>query len=1208
MLNIRTKQALFSLVMCICLMSGIIPSMQAQASIPNVTLQKYMLVDQFGYRPGDDKVAVLVDPQTGYNSADAYIPGNTLEVRRVSDDHVMFTGSPTVWNNGATQSSSGDRGWWFNFSSVTAEGEYYIYDVQGSFKSYNFTIDENVYKDVLKAAIKTFYYQRIGTPHLPEHAGAAYADGAAFVGPHQDSQARNVFDRNNPATERDLSGGWMDAGDYNKYVTYTAQPVNELLSAYEQNQAIFTDDYDIPESGNGIPDVLDEVKWELDWLKKMQDSDGGVLLKVGVPSSGGIGEFANPPSAITSYRYYLPKASSSTIITSLNFAHAALVYRDFPSLKSYADDLQQRAIKAWDWYQANPKSDNADQGEIEAGDADMSIQSQAQIATVASAYLFALTGEAKYHAEFKNNYKTTWPLSDGYWGMYYGEQAEGVMFYTTLPNADPVVKAHILERRDVQDFDEAFNDNDDLYRSFVPDFSYHWGSLQVRARLGATAYDFVQYEINPSKKDNYNKRAQNILHYFHGVNPTGFTYLTNMSEYGAESSISQIYHSWFADGSQWDLAPPGFVPGGPSTQYSGTSSPPLGQPMQKMYKDWNGISWEWPNNVDASWEITENGIYYQAAYVKLLAKFVPAPPLPTEAPSVPMALSAQPTGTTSIALQWSKSAAASGYDIEVDGIVQDNGPSIAYTHEGLAHGSTHEYRVRAKNSIGMSAWSSVISAVTDVPPPRPAIPDHMTASATSSFTVEVNWNPSSGATKYEIEVDGVSVDIGNFTSYMHKGLASTSTHSYRVRAKNSGGISDWGPLATVTTPKAPPTNVIDLSHNGTNGYTFGQASDQVKRYQTFIADSYPILTSLDVMIRKAGAPGNVTVELYAANDNKPSGHALASTTIAASSVSDDYAIVNARIPFIGLKAGTEYAIVLGQSTPGEGGIYEWLAGFDVNGSYDYGKRTVNEWVDESHIGDGWMMLHVAQSPGPQPSVPAVPSGAVAVATSAASATVSWNAAQGASSYEVEIDGSTMYASTTQLSYDHSGLAAGSSHSYRIRAKNESGTSEWTSYIAITIQQPSSSVIDISHNGSEGFTFGETRDQVKRWQMFVANTKQSLTKVQVKVRKFGSTSNMTVSLFATKNNKPTGSALANVTVPASSISEDFEVINVPMTYSGLASGATYAIVLGQVKNSNYTTYEWSTSEVSSSLRSGKYSGDKWIDESSIGDGWLKLFVE
>ncbi|QMV42678.1 glycoside hydrolase family 9 protein [Cohnella cholangitidis] len=1192
-------------LICICMCVGSWPVSTANAAIPGATVQKYIMVDQFGYRPNDDKVAVLVDPQVGYNASDSYTPGSTLQVRRASDDAVVFAGAPQIWNQGATQEKSGDRGWWFDFSSVTTEGDYYIYDVEGNFKSYEFKIAADVYKEVLKAAIKTFYYQRIGTPHLAEHAGAAFADGPAFVGPHQDMQARNVFDRNNPATERDLSGGWMDAGDFNKYPTFTAQPINELLSAYEQNPDIFTDDYNIPESGNGIPDVLDEVKWELDWLKKMQESDGGVLMKMGVPGDGKIGEFNNPPSTSTIYRYYLPKSSASTIVTALNFAHAANTLQNFPTLQSYAADLKERAIKAFNWYQTNPKTENADHYEIEAGPSDVPLAQQAQVATVAAAYLFALTGDQTYHTYFKNNYGTTWPMSDAYWGLYYGEQADGVMFYTTLPNADPAVKAHILERRDLHDFSQEFTDNDDLYRSFVPDFSYHWGSLQVRARSGASSYDFVQYDINPQKRANFDKKAQNVLHYFHGVNPLGLTYLTNMEEYGAENPIKQIYHEWFSHGSQWDYAPPGFVPGGPSEQYSGTEFPPRDQPAQKMYKDWNGTDDPWHN--DKAWEITENGIYYQAAYVKLLAKFVTAPPAPTEPPGVPVGVVAAATGTTSIKVNWTKPTGATGYDIEVDGVAQNNGPALALEHTGLAPGSTHSYRVRAKNNLGTSEWSAPVTAVTEVPPLPPEAPVGLNAAATSAFDIAVNWDASARATSYDIEVDGTIVVNGALTSYAHTGIASTSTHSYRVRATNSGGTSEWSAVVSATTPQAPPTSVIDVSHNGTQGYTFGQSSDQVTRYETFVASPYPELTGVEVKIRKGGSPGNVTVELYETIDNKPTGSALASATIAAGSVTEDYQVLSAALKYSGLQYGKKYAIVLGQTNPGVGGGYEWLAGTDVNSGFEFGKYTGSSYVDESHIGDGWMKLYVALSSDPQPQPPAVPAGVTAGAASNSSIALSWAAVTGATGYEIEIDGSSAYVSTTNTSYVHDGLAAGTSHTYKVRATNSAGTSGWSAFVTATTGQASSSVIDLSHNGTDGYTFGEKQDQIKRWQTFAANANSKLSKVELKLRKFNNASNLTVSLYATEDNKPTGSALATATVKSASVSEDFAVVSVPLAYSGLTNGTVYAIVLGQSTNSDFSNYEWCTSEVSASLKYGKYSGGKWIDESGIGDGWLKAYV-
>ena len=133
----------------------------------------------------------------------------------------------------------------------------------------------------------------------------------------------------------------------------------------------------------------------------------------------------------------------------------------------------------------------------------------------------------------------------------------------------------------------------------------------------------------PNDGSIYRQRALEILHYFHGVNPLGMTYLTNMYLAGATKSANEIYHSWFQTRTKWSDArtsecgpPPGYVPGGPNANAAAdgvptSMRPPTGQPPQKSYRDWNGI---WP---DASWTVTEPAIYYQSAYVKLLSAFVP---------------------------------------------------------------------------------------------------------------------------------------------------------------------------------------------------------------------------------------------------------------------------------------------------------------------------------------------------------------------------------------------------------------------------------------------------------------------------------------------------------------------------------------------------------------------------------------------------------
>ena len=108
---------------------------------------KFIRIDQFGYFPNSKKVAVIADPQTGFNSAEAFNPGtgaNQYQVLRWSDDAIVFSGTIQAWNGGATHTQSGDRGWWFDFSSVTTEGSYYIFDVANNVGSYRFEIDEQV--------------------------------------------------------------------------------------------------------------------------------------------------------------------------------------------------------------------------------------------------------------------------------------------------------------------------------------------------------------------------------------------------------------------------------------------------------------------------------------------------------------------------------------------------------------------------------------------------------------------------------------------------------------------------------------------------------------------------------------------------------------------------------------------------------------------------------------------------------------------------------------------------------------------------------------------------------------------------------------------------------------------------------------------------------------------------------------------------------
>ncbi len=138
-------------------------------------------------------------------------------------------------------------------------------------------------------------------------------------------------------------------------------------------------------------------------------------------------------------------------------------------------------------------------------------------------------------------------------------------------------------------------------------------------------FNMNHYGLNPANATNYTNAATGFLHYLHGVNPTGYSFLSNMGAHGAEFSIPSLYHGWFNDGTVWDevgvspIGPaPGFLPGGPNPYFhpdpncNCVISPPENQPIQKSFKSWNT---GWPEN---SWELSEVAIYTQASYLRLL--------------------------------------------------------------------------------------------------------------------------------------------------------------------------------------------------------------------------------------------------------------------------------------------------------------------------------------------------------------------------------------------------------------------------------------------------------------------------------------------------------------------------------------------------------------------------------------------------------------
>jgi hypothetical protein len=697
-----------------------------QAGPVNTTY--HIKVDQFGYLPASKKVAIIADPQAGFNAAEAFSPGtgvNQYQVRRWSDDVVVYSGTITAWNGGATHTQSGDRGWWFDFSSVTTQGSYYIFDVANNSGSFRFDINTAVYNEVLKQAMRMYFYQRINFPKQMPYTDAKWSDGACFEGAAQDKAATSRYAKTDLNTARDLRGGWMDAGDKNKYTTFATSAVIQLIEAYRMNPAIFKDNYNIPESGNGIPDILDELKYELDFLKRMQDGTGtnGFLLKIGNDNYNEV----SPPSADARPRYYVPECTSSTISGSAMFAVAGATLRNVSALSSYGLDLITRAEAAWT--RAKVTTSNftvfqldCDDGDIKSGDADNTAEEQLGQAFVAAVYLYEVTGKAEYKTFAETNYINVNPYKINWWGPYWIPQQLALLRLTSLPGVNATVASNIRNQKSSMNYLYSINDYNagtDLYRSFLGDDTYHWGHNQTCTNAGNQNLDYISFNLNTGSHTLYREVAEQYLHWMHGANPLGMVMLSNMYAYGAEKSVNEIYHTWFTDGSQWDNAltsangpAPGYVPGGPNKNYTGTVSGITTQPPQKAYKDWNA---GYPEN---SWEITEPAIYSQASYVMLLARLmIVSAPGDTSSPTAPTALTITAVTNNSISLSWAPSTDNTGvtaYELyQNNSLINSNITSTSYQVTGLACAAPYSYYVKARDAAGNKSLSSnAVSATT----------------------------------------------------------------------------------------------------------------------------------------------------------------------------------------------------------------------------------------------------------------------------------------------------------------------------------------------------------------------------------------------------------------------------------------------------------------------------------------------------------------
>lgn len=285
-------------------------------------------VNQAGYMTHAPKHAMLVYPHAA--TVVELVQANTGMVLKT------FTAAATQ------QTRDGVAIQWLDFTAVQLPGQYFLR--QNAVQSATFSIGEDVYESSVWLLLRSYYLQR---------CGVALRDSITQLA-HEACHTNNaVFARSDGLNKADdphnASGGWHDAGDYGRYMATAAVTVNRLMSLYLMQPERYRDgDLSIPESGNGKPDLLDEVAYELDWMLKMQRMDGAVYRKV----SGLKWISERKPEEDTAQQYIFGISSPETGKFAASMALAARAFRDISP--NDAKRYQVAAENAWAWLEKHP--------------------------------------------------------------------------------------------------------------------------------------------------------------------------------------------------------------------------------------------------------------------------------------------------------------------------------------------------------------------------------------------------------------------------------------------------------------------------------------------------------------------------------------------------------------------------------------------------------------------------------------------------------------------------------------------------------------------------------------------------------------------------------------------------------------------------------------------------------------------------------------
>ncbi len=541
-----------------------------------VMAQQQVQLNQAGFYPGGPKIAVV----TGSVAATEFF------VLTKSGKDTVFRGRLGPERRSANSSTLTRIA---DFSALRKEGEY-VLKVPELAASYPFPVTKDALKDPAVAGLKGFYFQRSNMP-LEEkyagkwHRGAGHPDDVVYVHPSAASAKRPA------GTVIASPGGWYDAGDYNKYIVNSGITMSSLLSAYEDFPAYYASlRTGIPESGNAMPDILDEAVYNLRWMLTMQDpQDGGVYHKCTNAAFDGM----VMPGVTKLPRYVVQKSTAAALDFVAVTAQAARILQRFD--RPLADSCLKAAVMAWQWAVQNPAAIYDQNG--------MNKKFQPAVTTGAygdnnvkdewawaAAEMYVTTKDEKYYAVFHQHFADSLSLPtwrnvamQGYYTLLRASGALSVQNGASLQplpaakaglrpehsstakngaslqhlpagkNDLPLIRDRILRLADHYVAKQPQSAFRTVMGQSRRDFS--WGGSSVAANQGIV----LVYAWKLTRNKQYLDAALSNMDYLLGRNATGYSFLTGI---GSKPVMHPHHRPSIADGITDPV--PGLLSGGPN--------------------------------------------------------------------------------------------------------------------------------------------------------------------------------------------------------------------------------------------------------------------------------------------------------------------------------------------------------------------------------------------------------------------------------------------------------------------------------------------------------------------------------------------------------------------------------------------------------------------------------------------------------------------